>query len=75
MNKVLGSSCLCTFASLSKRLIAILGGSASPAGANVLDKMKQLAASMSAMQLKSPSDSVQIGASFNLNTSQAALTL
>ena len=35
----------------------------------------QLAASISAMQLKSPSNSVRIGPSFSLNTSQASSTV
>jgi len=74
MKRVLGNSCLCARPSFSRRLASIFDGSAALAGTGAELRMKQLAASMSAMKLKSPSDSVEMGASFNLKTIQASLT-
>jgi hypothetical protein len=66
--------CLCACPSFSKRLASIFDGSASLAGTSLVLSMKQLAASTSAIKLKSPSAPVEMGASFSLKAIQASLT-
>ena len=58
----------------SNRLDSICVGSASFVGTGAELRMKQLAASISAMKSKSPSCSVWIGSPFSLNAIQASLT-
>ena len=55
-------------------MASIFDGSAALVATGTELKMKQLAASMRAMKLKSPSSVVGMGASFNLKMIQASLT-